>query len=35
MAFKYKEVVELLEELIEDIGVEVLGLSEEVAWKDL
>lgn len=31
MAFKYKEVVELLEELIEDVGVEVLGLSEEVA----
>ena len=28
---KHKEVVELLEELIEDLGVEVLGLSEEVA----
>jgi len=26
-----KEVVELLEELIEDVGVEVLGLKEEVA----
>ena len=31
MALKYKEVVELLEELIEDVGVEVLGLKEEVA----
>ena len=28
---KHKEVVELLEELIEDVGEEVLGLSEEVA----
>ena len=31
MALKYKEVVELLEELIEDVGEEVLGLKEEVA----
>ena len=28
---KHKEVVELLEELIEDVGVEVLGLKEKVA----
>ena len=28
---KHKEVVELLEELIEDVGVEGLGLNEEVA----
>ena len=28
---KHKEVVELLEELIEDVGEEVLGLKEEVA----
>jgi len=30
-AIKHKEVVELLEELIEDVGVEVLGLKEKVA----
>ena len=29
--FNSKEVVELLEELIEDVGVEVLGINEEVA----
>lgn len=31
MPLKYKEVVELLEELIEDVGEEVLGLKEKVA----
>ena len=31
IALKHKEVVELLEELIEDVGEEVLGLKEEVA----
>ena len=31
MPLKHEKVVELLEELIEDVGVEVLGLSEEVA----
>ena len=31
MPLKHKEVVELLEELIEDVGEKVLGLSKEVA----
>ena len=31
MPLKHEKVVELLEELIEDVGVEVLGINEEVA----